>query len=89
MKSKKITKQLIVRIVVAIALLGLLKIYLIFLHPVGDEKFSIYVRPTTTYADVKEQMSQHANLSSRFFFGVFSTVLGLENKLHEIGRAHV
>ncbi|MEI7675496.1 MAG: endolytic transglycosylase MltG [Bacteroidales bacterium] len=85
MKSKIISKRLIVRIVVALVLIGFVKIYLIFLHPISNEKFSIYVRPTTTYTDIKAQLSEHADLSSRFFFSALSTVFGYEKVIH-IGK---
>ncbi|MDD2797078.1 MAG: endolytic transglycosylase MltG [Bacteroidales bacterium] len=76
------SKRLIVRIVVVVALLALIKSYLIFLQPISTEKFSVYIKPTSTYADVKSQIDIHANFSSRIFFSAFSTFLGYENNLH-------
>ena len=88
MSAKKRSNQLIIRILIAIAALGLLKSYLVFVRSVSDEKFSIYIRPNSDYLDIKQQMSLHANYTSQFFFSGLSTVFGYEKALH-VGRYEV
>lgn len=82
MKASKLSKRLIVRIFSAVVAIGLLMGYSIFVRSVSDKKFAVYIRSTTTIGEIKSQLSENANFTSRLGFSLLSTVFGYSDKIH-------